>query len=210
MEPVRPDSTETIGLLERIRRGQKEALSQLLARSRPELEAFVGFHLDAKVRGRIDPSDVVQETQLEVVRRIDDFLERRPMPFHLWLRKTAYERMLQTRRDHRVRARRSVDRERPWPDQSSLLLARPLLSKGPSPSKTAEAREFAERVSRAVSELADDDRQILLMRQVEDLPYDEIGCLLDIAPAAARKRFGRALLRLRETLIEHGLLGDVQ
>jgi DNA-directed RNA polymerase specialized sigma24 family protein len=43
---------------------------------------------------------------------------------------------------------------------------------------------------------------------VEDLPYDEIACLLDIEAAAARKRYGRALLRLREILVEHGLVGE--
>src|SRR5580765_2757699 len=120
---VRPDSTETRGLLDRIRHGHKEALSQLLTRSRPGLASFVDNYLDPQLRGRIDPSDVVQEAQMEVVRRIDDFLERAPMPFHLWLRKTAYERVLQFRRDHRKRVRRSVDRERRLPDRSSLLLA---------------------------------------------------------------------------------------
>ena len=54
--------------------------------------------------------------------------------------------------------------------------------------------------------MVETDREILLMRTVEELPYQEIGCLLDIAPAAARKRYGRALLRLRTALIRHRLL----
>jgi RNA polymerase sigma-70 factor (ECF subfamily) len=205
MTSVKPDSEQTVGLLEQLAGGNRQALGLLLDRYRPELKAFVGFHLDPALRARLDPSDVVQEAQMEVVRRLDDFLRRRPMPFHLWVRKTAYERLLNLRRDHRQRARRSVDREVPLPERSSLLLARPFVH-GPSPSRQAEAREFAERVSRAVSTLSEADQEILLMRHAEELPYEEIACLLEITPAAARKRYGRALIRLQKILSEHGLL----
>jgi RNA polymerase sigma-70 factor (ECF subfamily) len=205
MAKVRPDSAETSRLLERLRRSDRAALGPLLDRHRTDLRAFVEFHLDPRLAARVDPSDVVQDAQLEVVRRMDDFLKRRPMPFHLWVRKTAYQRLLNLRRDHR-RRRRSVDREVPWPDRSSLLLARPLVSGAPSPSREAEAREFAERVSRAVAELGETDREVLLMRHAEGLSYEEIACLLDVEPAAARKRYGRALICLQKVLSDHGLL----
>src|SRR5436309_14582922 len=128
MTQVRPDSAETSALLEQVRRGDRQALGRLLDRHRPGLRAFVEARLDPRVRARLDPSDVVQEAQLEVARRMEDFLGRRPMPFHLWVRKTAYERLLNLRRDHRERARRSVDREVGLPEGSSLLVARPLLA----------------------------------------------------------------------------------
>jgi RNA polymerase sigma-70 factor (ECF subfamily) len=206
MPDVEPDSAETCRLIEQVGHGEPAALEKLLVRHRPDLQAFVDWHLDPRLRARIDPSDVIQETQLEVVQRMDDFLRRRPMPFHLWVRRTAYERLLNLRRDHCHRARRSVDREVRWPERSSLLLARPLVRGGPSPSQALEAREFAERVSRAVGELAEADREILLMRHAEDLPYEEIACLLDIEPATARKRYGRALIRLQKVLTDHGVL----
>src|SRR5262249_44133032 len=139
-------------------------------------------------------------------RRMDDFLTRQPMPFRLWMRKKAMDRLRNLRRDHLVRSRRSVAREHGWPDRSSLLLAGPLLARGPSPSQHLQRRELAERVSRAVARLADADREILLFRHAEDLPFEEIGCLLDIEPAAARKRFGRALIRLQKVLRDEGLL----
>jgi RNA polymerase sigma-70 factor (ECF subfamily) len=203
---VKTDSAQTQHLLQEISRGDHQALEQLLERHRPKLHAFIEARLDPKLRARLDPSDVVQEAQMEVVRRMDDFLRRRPMPFHLWARKTAYQRLLNLRRDHRQRARRSVDREVGFPDRSSLLLARPFLSRGPSPSQRLAAREFADRVARAVAQLAETDREILLMRHAEELPYEEIACLLEIEPAAARKRYGRALIRLQKVLSEHGLL----
>lgn len=204
MANVKPDSAQTRALLAGIARGEQQALDQLLAHCRPSLHEFVEFHLDPRLRTRLDPSDVVQEVQWEVVRRMDDYLNRQPMPFHLWIRKTAYQRLLNLRRDHR-RIRRTLEREVPLPDRSSMLMARPLLG-GTSPSRQAEAREFAERLSRAVAELAEQDREILTMRHAEELSYEEIGCLVDIEPAAARKRYGRALIRLQRVLSDHGLL----
>jgi RNA polymerase sigma-70 factor (ECF subfamily) len=121
------------------------------------------------------------------------------------VRKTAYEHLLRSRRDHR-RDRRSVAREEAWPDRSSLLLARSLLGGGPSPSQALQARELAERVSRAVAELADSDREILLLRDADGLPYEDIACLLEIEPAAARKRYGRALIRLQKVLTDWGIV----
>jgi RNA polymerase sigma-70 factor (ECF subfamily) len=206
MTDVKPDSAQTCGLLGQLAQGHRQALGDLLQRYRRRLHAFVEARLDPRVRARVDPSDVVQEVQLEVAQRMGDFLDRRPMPFHLWVRKTAYERLLKARRDHRQRARRSVDREEALPERSSLLLAKPLLAGGPSPSQHLAAREFADRVGRAVAELAEADREVLLMRHMEGLSYADIACLLDVEPDAARKRYGRALLRLRKVLKDHGLL----
>jgi RNA polymerase sigma-70 factor (ECF subfamily) len=199
------DSTQTRALLEQVQQGDHQALERLLAHYRPRLRNFVELHLDPAIRARVDPSDVVQETQLEVVKRLDDFLSRRPMPFRVWLRKKAYERLLNLRRDHR-RGRRSVEREVAWPARSSLLLAKPLLASGASPSKQLEARERTERVAAAVAQLAEADREILLLRHGEEIPFDEIACLLDIEPATARKRFGRALIRLQKALVDQGIL----
>jgi RNA polymerase sigma-70 factor (ECF subfamily) len=206
MTDVQPDSAETCDLLEQIARGDRQVLGSLLQRYRPRLHAIIAARLDPRVRSRVDPSDVVQEVQLEVTRRIDDFLDRRPMPFHLWVRRTAYERVLRIQRDHRGRARRSVNREVPLPDRSSLLLAKPLLTGASSPSQRLAAKEVADRVGLAVADLAEADRGILLMRHMEGLNYAEIACLLSIEAGAARKRYGRALLRLRKVLKDHGLL----
>ncbi len=206
MAEVQPDSAETRALLERVVRHDAAALEALLVHHRAGLHAFVEFHLDPRLQARVDPSDVVQETQMELVRRMEDFLAQRPMPFRLWMRKKAYERLLNLRRDHLLRERRSVRREVLLPDRSSLVLARSLLAKQPTPRQEAEARELAEQIARAVAQLGDADREILLLRHAEDLPFEEIAFLLDLAPAAARKRFGRALIRLQKLLREQGLL----
>jgi RNA polymerase sigma-70 factor (ECF subfamily) len=206
MPEVKADSAWTQGLLEQIAQGDQRALERLLEHYRPGLRDLVEARLDPKLRARLDPSDVVQEAQLVVTRRMKDFLERRPMPFHLWVRKTAYERLINLRQKHRKRLRRTVDREVALPERSSLAVTGPLLAGGPSPSQELAAREFADRVTRAVAQLAEADREILLMRHGEELPYEEIACMLGIEPAAARKRYGRALIRLQKVLSDQGLL----
>jgi RNA polymerase sigma-70 factor (ECF subfamily) len=128
------------------------------------------------------------------------------MPFRLWLRKTACERLLKLREYHLDAARRSLDREVPLPERSSLLLAQRLFAVESSPSQRLSRREIARRVSEALAQLPDADREILLMQIFEGLSYEEVGAALEIAPAAARKRYGRALLRLQKLLIDNGLL----
>lgn len=206
MSLAQPDSAVTAELLERVRSGDREAVNEVLRRERTDLRRFVDRHLDPRLRVRIDPSDVVQDTHLEIMRRFDDYLERKPMPFRLWTRKQAYERIQRLRRDHIIHRKRSVTREEAWPDRSSLVIARPFVRSAASPSARAEARELARRVSQVVAKLATADREILLLRHGDDLPYAEIGCLLDIDASAAGKRYGRAIIRLQKLMATDGLL----
>jgi RNA polymerase sigma-70 factor (ECF subfamily) len=192
-------------LLAEVRAGDPDAVDRLLALNASFLRQFIELRLDPKLRARVDPSDVMQEAQIEAVARLDAYLEAPPMPFRLWLRQLAHDRLLMIRRRHYKAARRSVAREVPLPDQSSLVLARQLLSSGSSPSQRANKRELADRVRTAVSQLASADREVLLMRTFEGLSFEEVGYLLAIEPAAARKRHGRALLRLHALLTKDGL-----
>jgi RNA polymerase sigma-70 factor (ECF subfamily) len=206
MDERMPDSVATQSLLEQARAGDRQAFEQLFARYRPYLRRFIELRLDAKLRARVDASDVVQETQLEVFRRLTDFLERQPMSFHLWLRKTAHERLLKVRRCHVETAQRAVGREVPLPDHSSLLLVQQLLAPGSTPSERLDKREIACRVRQAVAQLPETDREVILMRNFEGLSNQEVAQVLEIDPVAASQRFGRALLRLRKLLLESGLM----
>jgi RNA polymerase sigma-70 factor (ECF subfamily) len=205
MDGVQPDSVETQSLLLQADSGDRQAFEELFARHRDALRRAVELRLDAKLRARVDPSDVVQETQLEAFQRLPDYLERRPMPFRLWLRKTAYERLLKVQRQHLKTAKRAAGREVCLPEESSLLLAEQLLAAGPTPSQQVAKRELARRIRSAMSELPTAQREVLLMRNFEGLSYQEVAYILDIDAAAARKRYGRALLQLRHRLLEGGL-----
>lgn len=204
MDTFSADSTETRQLLERVRSGDTESLNRVFARYRDRLLQIVALQIDPKLRARVDASDVVQEAQIEATRRLPKFLAQPPMPFRLWLRKLTHERLLDTRRRHTA-ARRTVHKEMRLPDQTSLAIARQLRDSGSSPSRVLDRRELAQRVQFAIDELPTADRRILLMRYFEGLSYEEIACVLDVEPAVAMKRQGRAVLRLQRILRDFGL-----
>jgi RNA polymerase sigma-70 factor (ECF subfamily) len=206
MDELTPDSAETQRLLDQVRAGDRLAFELLFTRHRPFLRQVVELRLDPRLRTRVDPSDIVQETQLEAFRRLADYLERQPMPFRLWLRKTACERLLMAQRHHVGAARRAVGREVHLPDASSLQLAQQLLAAGSTPSQRLDRDEMAGRVREAVARLSETDREILLLRNLEMLSNLEAAHVLQIDPATASQRYGRALLRLRKLLVAGGLM----
>ncbi len=206
MNEMTPGSPETELLLQRLREGDQAAFEQLFAEHRPYLHRVIELRLDDRLRGRLDTSDLVQETQMEAFRRLEDYLRRRPMPFRLWLRKTAQERLITAQRQHLGAALRTVDREVPLPDQSSLLLARQFQAAGSTPSQRLEKAELASRMRAVLAELGEADREILVLRNLEELSNQEAAEVLQIEPAAASQRYGRAVLRLRRLLIARGLV----
>jgi RNA polymerase sigma-70 factor (ECF subfamily) len=199
------DSEETRNLLDAVRTGDPQALGRLLTRHQEYLERFVQLRLDPRLRGRFDPADVVQEAQLETVRRLPRYLEQPRLPFRLWLRQLAHDRLRNLRRDHAGAARRSVDREVALPDGSAAELAGQLLAAGSSPSQHLSRQELARRVRQALALLAAADREVLLLRHFEGLSNPEVATLLGLSAAAVSKRYGRAVLRLHESLFANGL-----
>jgi RNA polymerase sigma-70 factor (ECF subfamily) len=189
-------------VLERVRSGDAQALDALLSRHRPYLLRLVASRLDPKLRPRLDPSDVVQEAQLEAIRRLPHYLSDPAMPFRVWLRQLACDRLIMARRRHLGAARRTVDRELPLTGPSSGAVARQLAASITSPSRRIDDEEQARRVQSAVALLTEADREILTMRVFEGLSFEEIACVLGIEAAAARKRHGRALLRLHKLLAQ--------
>ncbi len=196
MPTPRPDSVGTLRLLELAATGDPAAGASLLAAQRPLMRRFIDVYIDPGLRSRVDASDIVQDAQLAMSQRLPDYLSRRPMPFHLWARKTAYERMINARAHHRA-AMRDVSREVRMTDKSSQLLAKHFATGEPSPSSVAVQRELAAQANDAIALLPAADREIMLLRHVSDLPYGEVALVLNITEAAARQRYGRALMRWR-------------
>ncbi|MEM6472777.1 MAG: sigma-70 family RNA polymerase sigma factor [Planctomycetota bacterium] len=192
------DPPPVSSLLERLASGDESAWPELLRMHDGYLHRLLSARIDTRLNSRVDMLDLIQETHLHMTRRIHDFLDRRPMSFKLWLRATACQCvMLQYRKHVQVKSR-SVDRERRAPDQSSMLLARQLIDSLTSPSGKAANREESERVMDAVEQLSELDREVILLRTYEGLTNAEASLVLKIEQDACRKRYTRALLRLRE------------
>jgi RNA polymerase sigma-70 factor (ECF subfamily) len=192
-------------LLQQIRAGDQQAVEELFARHQAYLHRLVDLRLDAKLRSRLDSSDVVQEAHLEALNRLPTYLEHPVLPFRLWLRQIAIDRALKARRHHLRTARRAISKEVPLPEHSSMVLAQQLLAGGSTPSQELHRRELARRLRQAVAQLPESDRELVLMRHFEGLSNREVACLLGLDPATASKRHGRAMLRLHQILFEGGM-----
>ena len=199
------DSSETCGLIDRFRRGETDCFGTLLERHREFLMRVVTLRISDKLRTRIDPSDIVQEANVEAYRRADEYLQESKLSFRLWLRRITYDRLVSAWRQHGGAAKRSVEQEVRLPEESSILLARALVSDGASPLERFNQREVADGVRRAIAGLAERDREIILLHNFEGFTSEQSAEILEIEPATARQRYGRALLRLRQRLIDDGL-----
>jgi RNA polymerase sigma-70 factor (ECF subfamily) len=195
---------EVEGLIERARRGDGAACQELLARHRPRLRQMVAVRLDRRLAARADPSDVVQEALADAARKLPDYLRERPLPFYPWLRRLAWERLVKLHQRHIGADRRSVRHEAPapLPDESALQMARLLFAPGPSPSERAQRQELCARVQAALAWLNERDREVLVLRYLEQMSTAEIAAVLGTTPGAVKVRHLRALERLR------GLLPD--
>jgi RNA polymerase sigma-70 factor (ECF subfamily) len=199
-----PRAPDTDFLVERARRGDASARQELLARHRDRLRRMVGVHLDRWLAARVDPSDVVQEALAEAANRLSDYLRERPIPFYPWLRQLAWDRLIELQRRHVGAARRSVAREEPGvlnlPDESAAELAERLVDHASSPSEHALREELRARVRRALERLAPGDREVLVLRHLEQLSTAETASVLGLSQAAVKSRHLRALQRLRGAL----------
>jgi RNA polymerase sigma-70 factor (ECF subfamily) len=190
-------------LLERAVHGDDAARQQLLEQHREHLRRLIASRLDRRLTSRIDPSDVVQETLADAAKRLDDYLRERPLPFLGWLRQLAGERLIDTHRRHIFSQRRSVNRENRVTDDASNLpaaLIRRFLASDTSPSNRLSRQERRDQVRTALAALSERDREVLVMRYLEQASAAEIADVLGVTESAVKSRLLRALIRMRGQL----------
>ncbi|HEV8060255.1 MAG TPA: sigma-70 family RNA polymerase sigma factor [Gemmataceae bacterium] len=199
------NSQETQELLDRARKGDGNAVEQLLGQFRESLRRMIALRLDPALTARLDASDVVQDVLVEASRRMDDYLHSSTMPFHLWLRHIAKDHVIDAHRKHRKAQRRSIDREqslvpRGLAENSSIDLMGQILDQEMTPASAAIRQELEQRLAQAIGKLEEDDREIILMRLYEQLSNQEIATLYGLSEPAAAMRYLRAVRRLQTYL----------
>jgi RNA polymerase sigma-70 factor (ECF subfamily) len=202
-----PNSSDVVGLLQRARGGDAQALDEIFTRHRERLRRMVEMRLDRRLQARIDASDVIQDAYLEVVTRLPDYLREPRLPLFLWLRLVVGERLATLHRHHLGTHMRDAGREVSLfagavPQASSAALAAHLLGKYTSPTQAAVRAERLLRVQEALNSLDPLDREVLALRHFEQLSRNETAQVLGIEESAASKRYIRALKRLKEALAD--------
>jgi RNA polymerase sigma-70 factor (ECF subfamily) len=206
-ETARTVNDPDLPLVKQAHAGDKSTLGVLFGRHRERLRRLVDCRMDPRLRGRVDPSDVLQEAFLEASERFPQFLaDSGQVPFFLWLRFLTTQQLALVHRVHlRVKAR-SVLKEMPAPAQSGILAER-LLAAQTSPSQATIRAELKARLHQTLEQMDEADREVLALRHFEQLTNAETAAVLGIRESAASHRYARALLRLKAVLSEIGF-GD--
>jgi RNA polymerase sigma-70 factor (ECF subfamily) len=194
-----PQNQDHQELLQQAAAGDQKAADQLLELHRGRLRAMIAVRLDKRLSARIDPSDVLQEAMIQAHQKLPRYLQTQPIPLYPWLRRIAWENIVQLHRQHLLAQARAVTREERidvgLPEESVLDLADRLVAKGSSAARHVVQQEQKARVQKALAQLDPGDREVLALRFLEQLSAEETAAVLEISPEAVKSRQRRALER---------------
>jgi RNA polymerase sigma-70 factor (ECF subfamily) len=192
---------DTDQLLDQVAHGDSSAAATLLTRHRDRLRRMVYLRIDPRLAARLDPSDIVQDALAEAHRRLPAYAAERPIPFYPWLRRIAWERLLRMHRRHIAAKRRTVLREDALPlSEGSEMLLGERLAAASTPSEQLLRREIRERLHEALAQLPAADREVIVLKHLEELSFQEAAAVLEISTAAIYSRYYRAIQRLHRLL----------
>ena len=204
------DSTESIaGLFRAIRDGDQAAQARILERFAPWLRLMARLQTGAAGQGKFDSSDIAQQTLLEACRGLPGFLGNTEPELLAWLRQILAHVLAHEVRRYRGTRRRDMAREVSLEQslaQSSLRLGAMLADGGPSPSRQASAREQEVVLADVLARLPADYQEVIVLRNLQELPHEEVARRMGRSVGAVRMLWVRALAQLRAELLisSHG------
>lgn len=195
-----PDATD---LIELARGGTADALGRLLDRYGNYLGLLARVQVGRRLQGKIDPADLVQETFLEAHRHFPVFRGQSEPEVAAWLRQIMAGVLSNLLRRYLGTQGRDVRFERELAgelDRSSQALDGGFADPGPTPSKLAVGRERAVLLADALGRLPDDYREVIILRNLEELPFAEVAKRMRRSEDAVQKLWVRSLAKLRAAL----------
>ena len=189
----------------RLASGDRQALELLLDRNRDRLKRMLLVRLTPDLAARMDASDIIQEAFLQAAINADNYEHHPDRSFYLWIRKIAENKLLEAHRRHVGAAKRDLHRERhlhdsPGSISSASLAGLFLASSGSGPLSKVMRAEARQMIQRALSEMGDVDREVLVLRHFEQLSLSEVGDVLELSKSGAAKRYRAAVERLRSVI----------
>lgn len=183
--------------------GSPECLGNLLDLYRNYLKLLVVSQLERKLLARVSPSDVVQETFLEASRDFRQFRGATKNEFSAWLRQILVHNLKRVVEQHVLARKRDVRREVSLDtltnslEHSTARLDAILAASGHSPSGRLQQVELELELADALSALPEDYRQVIFLRHMEELPFEQVGSRMARSAGAARMLWLRAIQALR-------------
>lgn len=190
-------------LLLEARTGDAATLGSLLELYRRYLALLARVQIGQRLQGKVDASDLVQETFLEAHRNFPRFLGTNEAQFVGWLRQILAAKLADLLRRYLGTQGRDVRLEREIEDaldHSSVLLDRGLVAPQSSPSQQAARREQAVLLADALGQLPDDYREAIVLRHLEGLTFPQVAQRMGRSLDSVEKLWLRALALLRQLL----------
>ena len=187
-------------LLDAIRNGDETARAKVLERFQPWLRLLARLQTEKDFQGKFDPSDIAQQTLLEACRDLPKFRGRSEPELLVWLRQILAHVLGHESRRFRGTQQRDIGREVSLEQslaQSSLRLGAILADQGPTPSQLAIAREQEVILANVLERLSPDYREVIILRNLHELPHEEIARRMGKSVGAVRMLWVRALAQLR-------------
>ena len=181
--------------------GGEAALGPLLEVYRSYLRMLARIEIGRRLQGKVDASDLVQETFLEAHRHFPSFRGSDEPQFAYWLRQILAAKVANLVRQYLGTQARDVRLEQELNagvDNSSRLLGAELAAALASPSQHAARREQAVLLANALDRLPEDYREVIVLRHLEELPFPEIAQRMGRTKDSVEKLWLRALARLRK------------
>jgi RNA polymerase sigma-70 factor (ECF subfamily) len=181
--------------------GNEQALGDLLSLYRNYLRLLARVEIGQRLQGKVDPSDVVQETFLEAHRHFPGFEGGKEPQFVQWLRRILAGRVAHLVRHYFGTQGRDIRLEEQIAanlDRSSHAIGRELAANGASPSANASAREHAVLLADALQELPPDYREVIILRNFEQMRFQDIATQMGRSQDSVEKLWLRALIRLKQ------------
>jgi RNA polymerase sigma-70 factor, ECF subfamily len=201
-----PAVSEIDRLFTSAREGSNSCLGRLLTLYSNYLKLLVAAQLDNRLKARVSASDIVQEAFFEAHRDFNQFRGESKAEFVAWLRKIVVNNILRAVEQHVLAEKRDVRREISLDEvgrrleQSTVRLETLLAVKCDSPSCHAARRENEIQLADALANLPADYRDIIVLRHIEGLPFEEVAVRMGRSSGAVRMLWLRALNKLREAL----------
>ncbi|MGQ0637386.1 MAG: sigma-70 family RNA polymerase sigma factor [Planctomycetaceae bacterium] len=191
-------------LLAQARDGAEPARGALLEKYRNYLELLARVEIGRRLRNKVDTSDIVQETFLEAVRNFDRFRGSGEREFVAWLREILFARIAVIQRHYVGTQQRDVRREQHLGfdlGHSSRMFDAALLALS-TPSQQLARREQGVLLAEALAQLPEDYREVVVLRQLEELPFSEVAQRMGRSVSSVKQLWARSLHRLRRLLRE--------
>ena len=188
--------------LRQSRSGDQEAVGDLLSAYRHYLHLMARVQVDRRFAGKVEPSDLVQDTLFQAHRCFDQFRGTSERQLMAWLRQLLATQLAQQVRRFTARKRDPNLERRLHSEvqQSSVTFESQLAGPVSTPSQHAARREESARVSDTLASLPAHYREVIILRNLEQKEFAEIAQQLDRSVDATKKLWVRAIKKLRERL----------